>query len=965
MASYDVVVKLVDQTKTGLRNIETGLTSVQTRAEKVNQTLEKLNNSLAAAATKAAAALTVASGTALRFADSIQDASDATTISTERILAFSQAVAANGGEAGRAVESLLRFSQSIGEAAAGSETTRKALEKVGIGLQELRTLSEEDLLVRAVQGLNGISDASARAAVQADLFGKGLRGVNAQNAEFADGLQRAAEAQRANAENIRAAAQLTDNLKAAYNRLELAILKALKPVIDFVNAASPEQIDRFIDAILKLSAAIVGLSAGIKIISVLGTALGALAGYFALASRGGAGLITTGQKIFDTFDRFIRRTPAFQGAFGGLGQLAKELAGRFGYIISNVLRLTPLMLALSAVAYSVNEAFKIAFGESLLDKFIAKVSTAYNRVKQFLGFGGGEAAVAAPAAAAAPAPTPVAPSATVDRVVEDTSALGRLRKALQETRDEYRSLNGVINSSDLNLAAAAFEKVSAAARQLGIVVPKPAALIRRDFNLSLDEAADKLRQTDIELADTAGQFRKFEQEARAAAQANQALDLSLRSSAVQQQIYNNEIRASELALIDQAQRLDNAKLQQAIYTNEINRASLALSDQQARLRDASLQQSIYRDELARNELALTDLRQRLEDGTLQSKLYWQEIARTTLELQDQQQRLNNTGVQWAIYASEVQRAALALQDQRQRQQDSRLQNELFNQSIEKSRLDLEQQRITLQLLTDTYRNGSISVREYADGLGQLNERLLTAEQLLVRQQLAGQDEVDTLNKKKRALDLLIDNYKTAGGTGTEAFRKTAEALGANATQIDLVVAQYGSFADLVKERNETIKKSILDASSTFVTEFSQAFIQGKSVLSSFANFFTNILNSIAQQLIQQQIAKPIAALLGNFIGSVIPGLADGGIAKSNQAYVVGEAGPELFVPGRTGRVLPNDTLSATGAATGGGEGPLIVNFTIQAVDTQSGVQFLLQNKPVITSMISDAYNRRGRRGPLD
>jgi hypothetical protein len=64
-------------------------------------------------------------------------------------------------------------------------------------------------------------------------------------------------------------------------------------------------------------------------------------------------------------------------------------------------------------------------------------------------------------------------------------------------------------------------------------------------------------------------------------------------------------------------------------------------------------------------------------------------------------------------------------------------------------------------------------------------------------------------------------------------------------------------------------------------------------------------------------------------------------------------------------VVPNNQLNRQPMAGMGDAGPLTVNFTIQAIDTQTGVEFLVQNKPVITSMISDAYNRRGRRGPLD
>jgi len=44
----------------------------------------------------------------------------------------------------------------------------------------------------------------------------------------------------------------------------------------------------------------------------------------------------------------------------------------------------------------------------------------------------------------------------------------------------------------------------------------------------------------------------------------------------------------------------------------------------------------------------------------------------------------------------------------------------------------------------------------------------------------------------------------------------------------------------------------------------------------------------------------------------IPGLAVGGIAKANQPYMVGERGPELFVPTGSGRVIPNDQVGGSG-----------------------------------------------------
>jgi hypothetical protein len=44
----------------------------------------------------------------------------------------------------------------------------------------------------------------------------------------------------------------------------------------------------------------------------------------------------------------------------------------------------------------------------------------------------------------------------------------------------------------------------------------------------------------------------------------------------------------------------------------------------------------------------------------------------------------------------------------------------------------------------------------------------------------------------------------------------------------------------------------------------------------------------------------------------IPMLATGGLANANQPYIVGERGPELFVPSGNGRVVPNNKLGSGG-----------------------------------------------------
>lgn len=87
------------------------------------------------------------------------------------------------------------------------------------------------------------------------------------------------------------------------------------------------------------------------------------------------------------------------------------------------------------------------------------------------------------------------------------------------------------------------------------------------------------------------------------------------------------------------------------------------------------------------------------------------------------------------------------------------------------------------------------------------------------------------------------------------------------------------------------------------------------------------------------------------------GFADGGNPPVGQISLVGERGPELFVPRTAGTIIPNHQLAS---ALGGGpsvvyNGPYIANM--QAIDTQSATQFLAKNKQAVWSA-----NQSAQRG---
>lgn len=102
----------------------------------------------------------------------------------------------------------------------------------------------------------------------------------------------------------------------------------------------------------------------------------------------------------------------------------------------------------------------------------------------------------------------------------------------------------------------------------------------------------------------------------------------------------------------------------------------------------------------------------------------------------------------------------------------------------------------------------------------------------------------------------------------------------------------------------------------------------------FQEFASSILETLQQILIQALITQAVSALLGGAptqpqisgVGSsgiplapqFLPGFADGGTMLAGQLGVVGERGPELFAPGVTGTIIPNEV-----AFGGGGAAPVV------------------------------------------
>lgn len=232
------------------------------------------------------------------------------------------------------------------------------------------------------------------------------------------------------------------------------------------------------------------------------------------------------------------------------------------------------------------------------------------------------------------------------------------------------------------------------------------------------------------------------------------------------------------------------------------------------------------------------------------------------------------------------------------------------------------------------------------------------------------NEIGYAEKAQIALKKALD----AGTLSAEAFdiamQRTNETLGISTPYID------------------NIEDALLNLSGSIASNMTDVIFGLKDGFAALEDIALSVLQTIIQTLIETFIRQQMIAAFGGGAGgaggigsllglgaAAIPGLgllvgagallgglfADGGnTAKAGQKpIVVGEKGPEIFMPGKAGTVVPNDELNSVG-----GQGDTNVSFTINAIDTQTGVQFLLENKRVITGVIQEAYQRRGSTGPL-
>lgn len=101
---------------------------------------------------------------------------------------------------------------------------------------------------------------------------------------------------------------------------------------------------------------------------------------------------------------------------------------------------------------------------------------------------------------------------------------------------------------------------------------------------------------------------------------------------------------------------------------------------------------------------------------------------------------------------------------------------------------------------------------------------------------------------------------------------------------------------LDKEANASMS-SIARLGDRMASSMTNAAVRGEGL----GGVLRALARDIASVTMRETVINPVGDLLGGFIGSIF-GRAGGGSVSAGTPYVVGERGPEVFVPSSSGRI---------------------------------------------------------------
>ncbi|MBW6401964.1 tape measure protein [Roseomonas sp. HJA6] len=246
-------------------------------------------------------------------------------------------------------------------------------------------------------------------------------------------------------------------------------------------------------------------------------------------------------------------------------------------------------------------------------------------------------------------------------------------------------------------------------------------------------------------------------------------------------------------------------------------------------------------------------------------------------------------------------------------------------------------------------------REAREAERELNELLRERERLIQQNETA----YERYQRRMATLSTLVERAERAGrAVPDETIQREAVAAMEELERAERRVEEGASrTSDMVRELG-----------LTFSSAFEDAIVKGEKFSSVLEGLLQDITRILARKVITEPLGNAVSAGLSGIsfdslfsdVGSWLGGLfrAEGGPVAAGQPYVVGERGPEWFVPRQAGTVLPNGVVPSAGGPT------IHTSITIDARGADAGVEARLrllagQIARQASAMTLDAIRRGG------
>jgi hypothetical protein len=258
---------------------------------------------------------------------------------------------------------------------------------------------------------------------------------------------------------------------------------------------------------------------------------------------------------------------------------------------------------------------------------------------------------------------------------------------------------------------------------------------------------------------------------------------------------------------------------------------------------------------------------------------------------------------------------------------------------------LQKQAEAITLLNESKRGSLALDKEIADAQRELAKVLPAANVVGLSQQ----ELIDGLSERYRRLVIDITDLNVELATFREIGRPIGEVQEKLLAKIKDQAVVSAQLNKLLEEQG----KIALEAGQITAGAFENAILSGEKLRDTIKALARDLL----ALLFRQQITDPLAKGIGSFF-KTLPFFANGGPITGGQPAIVGERGPELFVPGTSGRIISNSAMKSNGGTplTSG----VTVNYHIAAGVTRAELVPILETeRKRLKAEIPDMVRRGG------